>query len=154
MTLALFLKTYPLHGFSLKQFEQKKVKIAAGIDLRRLSQNRLHICMDAVRVRTGHIFLKISMGIEIRPDYDRIFLLLPGPEESVGEDHPVGFIRDFADLLDLEEPGFRIPEAIEGRPPYADDLLLKVWLYGYINKVLSKKIIKVKRSLYQGVDKI
>jgi hypothetical protein len=32
-----------------------------------------------------------------------------------------------------------VPEAVEGRPPYSVDLLLKVWLYGYANRLRSSR---------------
>ena len=38
------------------------------------------------------------------------------------------------DLLDLEALGFHVPQCRTGRPPFACDLLLKVWLYGYFER--------------------
>ena len=75
----------------------------------------------------------------IRADYSRTYLLPPSIEDWVSADHPARFIRDFVDVLDLEELGFRMPEALDGRPPYASDLLLGVWLYGYMNKIRSSR---------------
>jgi len=75
------------------------------------------------------------MGKVIRADYQKIFLLPPALEDWVGPDHPARFIRDFVNSLDLDKLGFKIPEAYEGRPPYATDLLLRVWLYGYMRKI-------------------
>lgn len=75
------------------------------------------------------------MGKVIRADYTKVFLLPPALEDWVGPDHPARFIRDFVDSLSLDKLGFKIPEAYEGRPPYATDLVLKVWLYGYMRKI-------------------
>ena len=75
----------------------------------------------------------------IRADYKQVFLLPPSIEDWVGPDHPARFIRDFVDSLDLEALGFGIPVADTGRPPYAVDLLLKAWLYGYFNKIRSSR---------------
>jgi transposase len=52
---------------------------------------------------------------------------------------PARFLREFVDQLDLPGLGFVIPAAVEGRPPYAPSLLLKIWLYGYLNKVRSTR---------------
>jgi len=80
---------------------------------------------------------------QIRADYKQVFLLPPCIDDWVGPDHPARFIRDFVGSLNLEEMGFRVPMGETGRPPYAADLLLKAWLYGYFNKIrASRKLEK------------
>jgi len=53
----------------------------------------------------------------------------------VGKAHPVRFLREFVDQQDLALLGFALPQAHEGRPPYAASLLLKIWLYGYLHRI-------------------
>ncbi len=79
------------------------------------------------------------MSHQIRADYDHLLLFPPSVEEWIGSDHPARFIRDYVDSLDLEALGFRVVCSDVGRPGYGVDLLLKVWLYGYFNKIRSTR---------------
>ena len=63
----------------------------------------------------------------------------PALDEWVPANHPVRFVRDFVDALDLPKLGIAEPVAEEGRPPYGPDLLLKVWLYGYMDRIRSTR---------------
>jgi transposase len=68
-------------------------------------------------------------------------LLLPESlEEYVGAEHPVRFIDAFVEGLDLGACGFgRAVAAATGRPPYAPGDLLKLYLWGYLNRVRSSR---------------
>lgn len=79
----------------------------------------------------------------IAPDYDEQFLFPPALEDWVEADHPVRFLREFVDQCDLGLMGFAMPEAAEGRPPYAPSLLLKIWLYGYYFRIRSTRKLEV-----------
>ena len=68
-------------------------------------------------------------------------LLLPeAVDDYVGADNPVRFIDAFVDGLDLAAAGFArvVPEA-SGRPGYAPGDLLKLYIYGYLNRVRSSR---------------
>jgi transposase len=75
----------------------------------------------------------------IRADYRQLLLLPPSMDQWLPADHPARFIRDFVDLLDLQALGVRMPECRTGRAPFAPDLLLKVWLYGYFERMRSTR---------------
>lgn len=79
------------------------------------------------------------MAHAIAPDYGQNFLLPPCVEDWVPANHPARFIREFVDQLKLAELGFEMPTAINGRPPYAVSMLLKIWLYGYFNRIRSTR---------------
>lgn len=79
------------------------------------------------------------MKNEIVADYSKRFLFPPSVEDWVPDDHPARFIREFVDQLDLFELGFRERKIQEGRPNYSNNILLKIWLYGYYKKIYSTR---------------
>lgn len=91
------------------------------------------------------------MSREIHADYTTRFLFPPALEDWVKADDPARYIRAFVDALDLREiAGEEWASAIEdttGRPHYAFDMLLKVWLYGYLYDIRSSR--KLERACRQ-----
>ncbi|MDB6128751.1 MAG: family transposase, partial [Verrucomicrobia bacterium] len=67
--------------------------------------------------------------------------LLPASvEEYVAENAPVRFIDAFVGRLDVRQLGFERPQpAGTGRPGYDPRSLLKLYLYGYLNRVRSSR---------------
>jgi transposase len=61
-------------------------------------------------------------------------------EDWIVEDNPVRVIDAFVDALDLGDLGFSgvAPEAT-GRPSYHPSVLLKLYIYGYLNRVQSSR---------------
>jgi transposase len=76
------------------------------------------------------------------PGHDRSqLLLLPeAVDDYVAADNPVRFIEAFVDGLDLAALGFigTVPKAT-GRPGYAPADLLKLYIYGYLNRTRSSR---------------
>src|ERR1700677_2268945 len=74
--------------------------------------------------------------------------LLPDSlEDYVTEDNPVRVIDVFIDELDLEALGFSgvVPKAT-GRPAYHPSTLLKIYLYGYLNRIQSSRRLEREAS--------
>src|SRR2546427_1743288 len=69
----------------------------------------------------------------------------------IGEDNPVRVIDVFVDELDLAELGFSgvDPEAT-GRPSYHPSVLLKLYIYGYLNRVQSSR--RLEREALRNVE--
>jgi transposase len=68
-------------------------------------------------------------------------VLLPAfLDEYVSDENPVRVIDLFVDELDLGVVGFAgvVPEAT-GRPAYHPSVLLKIYVYGYINQIASSR---------------
>ena len=83
----------------------------------------------------------------IDADYSQQLLLPPSVEDWIPQDHPARFIRELVDALDLESLGIRWASGEGGRPAYACGLLLKIWLYGYYERVRStRKLEKACRN--------
>lgn len=58
----------------------------------------------------------------------------------IGEDDPVRVVDVFVDALDLSNYGFdRTTPAKTGRPGYRPSVLLKLFIYGYLNRVASSR---------------
>ena len=65
-------------------------------------------------------------------------LFLPqSVDDYVGPENPVRFIDAFVDGLDLAAGFARVATKATGRPGYAPEDLLNLYIYGYLNRVRS-----------------
>ncbi|NDV89466.1 IS1182 family transposase [Aurantimonas aggregata] len=73
-------------------------------------------------------------------DRSQVLLLPEAVDDYVGPDNPVRFIDAFVDGLDLAGAGFgRVAPKATGRPGYDPADLLKLYIYGYLNRVRSSR---------------
>ena len=73
-------------------------------------------------------------------DRSQLLLLPEVVDDYVGPDNPVRFIEAFVDQLDLKAAGFaRVDAKVTGRPGYDPADLLKLYIYGYLNRVRSSR---------------
>jgi transposase/macrodomain Ter protein organizer (MatP/YcbG family) len=72
-------------------------------------------------------------------------------EDWIGEDNPVRVIDVFVGGLDLARLGFRGIEAeATGRPPYHPLVFLKLYIYGYLNRVQTSR--RLEREAGRNVE--
>src|SRR5207248_1461477 len=72
-------------------------------------------------------------------------------EDWIDEDNPVRVIDVFVDELDLAELGFDgVDPKATGRPSYHPSVLLKLYIYGYLNRVQSSR--RLEREAGRNVE--
>jgi transposase/macrodomain Ter protein organizer (MatP/YcbG family) len=72
-------------------------------------------------------------------------------DDFVGDDNAVRVIDVFVDGLDLRELGFgRVDPKSTGRPSYHPSVLLKLYIYGYLNRVASSR--RLEREAARNVE--
>lgn len=75
---------------------------------------------------------------------DQGMLLPPSVEAYVGPDNPVRAIDAYVESLDLKRLGFQNADGglTAGQPAYAPQALLKLYLYGYLMRVRSSRLLE------------
>ena len=72
-------------------------------------------------------------------------------DDYIGEDNPVRVIDVFVEELDLRSLGFDgVNPALTGRPAYHPALLLKLYIYGYLNRIQSSR--RLEREAQRNVE--
>ncbi|WP_020482751.1 IS1182 family transposase [Methylomonas sp. MK1] len=70
----------------------------------------------------------------------QITLLPESLDDYVVETNPLRVVDVFVDELDLKQLGFEgVQPAITGRPAYHPAVLLKIYIYGYLNRIQSSR---------------
>src|SRR6476469_9265378 len=72
-------------------------------------------------------------------------------EDYIGEENPVRVIEVFIDELDLAAMGFSgMTPAATGRPAFHPSTLLKIYLYGYLNRIQSSR--RLEREAQRNIE--
>jgi len=72
-------------------------------------------------------------------------------DDYILPDNPIRFIDAFAERLELGELGFQKAEPKDlGRPAYHPGLLLRLYIYGYLNNIRSSR--KLERETHRNVE--
>ena len=84
-------------------------------------------------------------------DRRQVTLLPECLDDYVGEENPVRVIEVFVDELDLAALGFAgMAPAATGRPAYHPATLLKIYIYGYLNRIQSSR--RLEREAQRNVE--
>lgn len=72
-------------------------------------------------------------------------------DDYIGEDNPVRVVDAFVEELDLHALGFQgVEPAATGRPSYHPSVLLKLYIYGYLNRIQSSR--RLEREAQRNVE--
>jgi transposase len=97
--------------------------------------------------------LESRMGHIAGFERDQLLLLPEAVDDYVDADNPVRFIDAFVDGLDLAAAGFaRVAAKATGRPGYAPGDLLKLYIYGYLNRVRSSR--RLEHEAHRNIEVI
>jgi transposase len=82
---------------------------------------------------------------------NQVTLLPECLDDYIGEDNPVRVVDAFVDELNLIELGFSgMSPAVTGRPGYHPSTLLKIYIYGYLNRIQSSR--RLEREAERNVE--
>jgi len=74
-------------------------------------------------------------------------------DEYIAADNPVRVVDVFVDELDLQKMGFDgMQPEVTGRPAYHPGTLLKIYIYGYLNRIQSSR--RLERETQRNVELI
>ena len=74
-------------------------------------------------------------------------------EDYIAEDNAIRVVDAFVDRLDLKQLGFDRAEPSEtGRPGYLPATMLKIYVYGYLNRIQSSR--RLERETHRNVELI
>ena len=71
-------------------------------------------------------------------------------DDYITEDNPIRVIDVFIDSLDLSRLGFKTQAADTGRPGYHPSTLLKLFIYGYLNRIQTSR--RLEREAGRNVE--
>ena len=84
-------------------------------------------------------------------DRSQVTLLPECLDDYVGDDNPVRVVDAFVEELKLRDMGFEGTEpAVTGRPSYHPAVLLKIYIYGYLNRIQSSR--RLEREAQRNVE--
>ncbi|KXV03261.1 transposase [Caballeronia megalochromosomata] len=84
-------------------------------------------------------------------DRNQSFLLPEALDDYVTDTNPVRVIDVFVEELDLNDLGFEgVQPALTGRPAYHPEVMLKIYIYGYLNRIQSSR--RLEREAQRNIE--
>jgi len=84
-------------------------------------------------------------------DRSQVTLLPECLDDYIAEDNPVRVVDAYVEELDLQQLGFEGAEPVAtGRPAYHPAVLLKIYIYGYLNRIQSSR--RLEREAQRNVE--
>jgi transposase len=85
-------------------------------------------------------------------DREQLHIFPVTMEAAIGADNEVRMIELFMESLDMETLGFKVDHIENGRPAYHPKDLLKLYLYGYINRIRSSRELEKETKCRTAAD--
>src|SRR4029077_2295003 len=105
--------------------------------------------LPSLVIRGGALMAGFVQGI----DREQVTLFPARLDEYVAEENPVRAVDAFVDGLDLDGLGFIHVQPLDiGRPGYHPRMMLKLYIYGYLNRVPSSR--RLERECQRNVEVI
>lgn len=91
------------------------------------------------------------MGYVLGEDRSQVVLFPECLDDYILAENPIRFVDAFVERLDLGELGFQKAEPKDiGRPAYHPGVLLRLYVYGYLNNIRSSR--KLERETHRNVE--
>src|SRR5690554_8173897 len=90
-------------------------------------------------------FVVLSMEYQQRENRHQLALYTTCLDDRIQQHSAVRFIDEFVESLNLHDMGFESLPA-QGRPPYNPAYLLKLYIYGYMNRMRSSRQLEKELS--------
>jgi transposase len=92
-----------------------------------------------------------EVGYVLGEDRSQVVLFPECLDDYILPESPIRFVDAFVERLDLGELGFQKAEPKDmGRPAYHPGLLLRLYVYGYLNNIRSSR--KLERETHRNVE--
>ena len=81
---------------------------------------------------------------------NQVYLFQHSLEELIERDNVVRFIDAYVESLDMGELGFCMHENRKGAPAYRPQVKLKIYIYGYFNRIRTRTAGRRRKTCSQN----